>query len=97
MNRQMTLGKFLTIVLPLLIVLLGWSKVHEERQDKRLRDLSEAKVEHEERIKSLESFKKDIKAYQTKQDKNHIETLTAIGGLTTGIEVLVERIDHISK
>ena len=97
MNRQMTLGRFLTIILPLLIVLLGWAKVHEERQEQELKKLSESKVEHEQRITALEDFKQDIKIYQTKQDKNHIETLEAISGLNTNLEVLVERIKHTSK
>ncbi len=97
MNRQMTLGRFLTIILPLLIVLLGWAKVHEERQEEELKKLSESKVEHEQRITALEDFKNDIKLYQAKQDKNHIETLEAISGLNTNLEVLVERIKHTSK
>lgn len=97
MNREITLGKLIAILLPIFIVFLGWQKVHEERQDKKLSSLSESKVEHAQRIKALESFKEDIKVYQTKQDSNHIETLEAIGGLTTSIGVLAERVESIKK
>ena len=93
MNRDITLGRLIAILLPVFIICIGWIKVHEDRQDSKLDKV----IEHEERIKSLESFKEDIKLYQTKQDKNHIETLEAISGLNTNLEVLVERIKHTSK
>ena len=93
MNREVTLGRLITIFLPIFIICIGWIKVHEDRQDSKLDKV----IEHEERIKALESFKEDIKLYQTKQDNNHIETLEAISGLTTSIEVLVERVKHTSK
>ena len=94
MNRQMTLGRLLAILVPFFLILIGWWKVHEDRQDEKSTENSNAIIKHAEQITSLEEFKKDIKIYQKKQDSNHIETLEAISGLTTSIEVLVERVEH---
>lgn len=97
MNRNVTLGGLLTVFIPVFLMLAAWMKTHEDRQDEKTTQNTNYIIQHEERIVSLEEFKEDIKLFQEKQDKNHIETLEAISGLTTSIEVLIERNKHTGK
>ncbi|MDB4299640.1 hypothetical protein N9928_01165 [bacterium] len=97
MNRTVTLKGLMAFCTFLGFILFPIHKSYQETQEKQnsnIEILQDAKVEYRERIIVLEEFKEDIKVFQEKQDKNHIETLEAISGLTTSIEVLVERVKH---
>tara|TARA_R110000803_G_scaffold173026_2_gene235757 strand:- start:162 stop:473 length:312 start_codon:yes stop_codon:yes gene_type:complete len=94
MKRPMTLGRFIALTSGIVFLLISWLKTHEDRQDKELKTLNDSSISHDQRIRAMEEFKEDVKVFQEKQESNHIETLSAISGLTTNIEVLVERSKH---
>lgn len=108
MDRTLTLKDLFRwmagVAASLALLVVTWLKTHEDKQDQTMANIKESQAHiiksqasHEIRITANEDFKKDVKLFQIKQEENHIETLKAIGGLNTNIDVLVERVSHLKQ